>query len=87
MSDKTAPHGIVRRRDPYALRPPTPCRICGEAIGYRRADLGKTTCIDCQQDLDLTDPPRHTIVPMNKSNYIPITDMAMLAQLNPKRTT
>jgi RNA polymerase-binding transcription factor DksA len=71
----------------YALKPATPCRICGESIDPRRVLLEKTTCLDCQADLDRTEPVKHTIVPLNKSNYIPITDMAMLAQLNPKRTT
>jgi hypothetical protein len=30
---------------------------------------------------------KHTIVPMNKSNYIACFDRATLKQLNPKRTT
>jgi hypothetical protein len=30
---------------------------------------------------------RHTIAPMNKSNYMVFTDASMLKQLNPKRTT
>jgi hypothetical protein len=28
---------------------------------------------------------KHTVVPMNKSNYIAVTDLEMLKQLNPKR--
>ena len=28
----------------------------------------------------------YTIAPLNKSNYVCITDMTMLKQLNPKRT-
>jgi hypothetical protein len=30
---------------------------------------------------------KFTIAPLNKSNYVCITDMVMLKQLNPKRTT
>jgi hypothetical protein len=30
---------------------------------------------------------KHTIAPLNKSNYIMVTDPTMLKQLNPKRTT
>jgi hypothetical protein len=29
---------------------------------------------------------RHTVAPMNKSNYLLIRDPALLKQLNPKRT-
>jgi hypothetical protein len=29
---------------------------------------------------------RHTVAPMNKSNYMLITDPTLLKQLNPKRT-
>ena len=64
-----------------------PCRICGTDINPLRAALEKTTCIDCQVDLDRTQPVKHTIVPLNKSNYIAVRDLSMLAQLNPKRTT
>jgi hypothetical protein len=30
---------------------------------------------------------KHTIAPMNKSNYMLFTDINLLKQLNPKRTT
>jgi hypothetical protein len=30
---------------------------------------------------------KRTVVPLNKSNYMLFTDMEMLKQLNPKRTT
>lgn len=88
-SNNPAPSGSVpkRKQDPYALKPPKHCRICGDPLPYRRQKLGKTTCLDCQADLDLTEPPQRTIVPLHKSNYIPVTDMETLTQLNPKRTT
>ena len=30
---------------------------------------------------------KHTIAPLNKSNYMYISDLSQLKQLNPKRTT
>jgi hypothetical protein len=30
---------------------------------------------------------KHTVAPMNKSNYMLFTDASLLKQLNPKRTT
>lgn len=58
---------------------------CGEEIEPRRWDLGYRTCMECgEQEAKLR---KHTIVPMNKSNYILVTDMEILKQLNPKRTT
>ena len=64
-----------------------PCRICGDAIPPARANLSKTTCIDCQIDIERQQPTKHTIVPLNKSNYIAVTDLSLLKQLNPKYTT
>jgi len=75
-------------RNPYALKPAKPCRICGEAIGYARAALEKTTCLDCQADLDRTDPVQHCIaIPYNKGAYQYIHNPADLFGTNPKRTT
>ena len=85
MSDKTVPRGIVRK-DPYATLPPKPCRICGEAIQPARARLEKTTCIDCQADLDLSEPTQHLIaIPYNKGAYQYIHNPADLFGTNPKQ--
>lgn len=46
--------------------------------------LGYNTCLPCG-DKEAR-KVRHTIVPMNKSNYIVVTDVTILRQLNPKRT-
>ena len=43
------------------------------------------TCHKCGEIL--AKDKRHTIAPINKSNYMVITDLEMLKQLNPKRTT
>lgn len=58
------------------------CR-CGEVIHKRRASLGYTLCIRCGERE--ASRSRHCIVPMNKSNYVVVTDVSLLKQLNPKR--
>jgi ribosomal protein L37AE/L43A len=59
------------------------CRLCGEAFDVRRADIGHDTCMDCGEwEAKKT---RHCVVPMNKSNYVVVSDVSLLRQLNPKR--
>jgi ribosomal protein L37AE/L43A len=60
------------------------CHECGEDIDIRRVALGYYKCLECGEQS--ARKVKHTIVPMNKSNYIPITDLSILKQLNPKRT-
>jgi len=59
------------------------CR-CGDDISPRRAALGYTTCLPCgdKQARLVT----WCTVPMNKSNYVVVTDRKELTMLNPKRT-
>ena len=61
------------------------CTCCFfERIPPNRAKLGYNTCMTCGE---LTArKQQHTIVPMNISNYMLVTDMDVLKQLNPKRT-
>ncbi len=63
--------------------------ICTGCYGVRveppRLRLGYTTCMTCGEKAARA--VKHTIVPMNKSNYIACFDRATLKQLNPKRTT
>lgn len=47
--------------------------------------LGYTTCMPCGEKAARA--VKHTIAPLNKSNYVMVTDLTMLKQLNPKRTT
>jgi hypothetical protein len=61
------------------------CRECGEAIPKGRADLGYRLCLEHGDEVAKS--RRFTIAPLNKSNYVCITDITMLKQLNPKRTT
>jgi hypothetical protein len=67
------------------------CQECwGGTVALAREKLlrkqGKRiTCMECGERL--AKEVKHTIVPMNKSNYIPVTNYEILKQLNPKRTT
>ena len=61
------------------------CKVCGEQINPKRYALGYKTCLECGDEQ--AHKRKHTIVPMNKSNYIPVTNYEILKQLNPKRTT
>ena len=61
------------------------CKLCGEEYDLARLDIGYAVCLDCGDEI--AKHKVYTIAPLNKSNYICITDMAMLKQLNPKRTT
>jgi len=61
------------------------CTTCYyERVPPMRAKLGYRSCLSCGE-LTATQH-KHTIVPMNKSNYMLVTDMDILKQLNPKRT-
>lgn len=62
----------------------TTCR-CGDTVNPLRAKLGYPTCLPCGETA--ARKIRHTVAPLNKSNYILINDPTLLKQLNPKRTT
>lgn len=61
------------------------CKQCYTPFSVERFRLGYTTCLSCG------DKQAHAVTyctaPINKSNYMLITNRADLAQLNPKRTT
>ncbi len=61
------------------------CKDCYDPFPVERFRLGYTTCLACgdKQARAVT----HCTAPINKSNYMLITNHAELAQLNPKRTT
>jgi ribosomal protein L37AE/L43A len=61
------------------------CKMCGDDFAKERFSLGYAVCMPCGNDL--AKERKFTIAPLNKSNYVCITDLAMLKQLNPKRTT
>jgi len=62
------------------------CVSCGEIFSAKRRNLGYKLCLDCGEQKAKT--RRFTVVPMNKSNYMLVsdTDTETLKQLNPKRT-
>lgn len=60
------------------------CR-CGEVVPPLRAQLGYRTCLSCGETQ--ARQHRHTVAPLNKSNYMLFTDPELLKQLNPKRTS
>jgi ribosomal protein L37AE/L43A len=61
------------------------CKLCGMGYEAERLAIGYAVCMPCGDDL--ANKVVRTVAPINKSNYMMITDMAMLKQLNPKRTT
>lgn len=61
------------------------CKMCGDIYALERMKLGFAFCLSCGDEV--ARERKFTIAPLNKSNYVCITDMAMLKQLNPKRTT
>lgn len=59
------------------------CTNCGEQFSNRRLDLGYRTCLPCGDDVART--IRWLAAPINKSNYVLISDINDLKGLNPKR--
>lgn len=60
------------------------CRLCNKPYSPARKQLGIDTCFKCGE-LEAKQV-RHTIAPLNKSNYM-VLSPDELKQLNPKRTT
>ena len=61
------------------------CLRCGDEVPDGRAMLGYDSCLPCGEHY--ARKRKHCIVPMNKSNYMVVSDPEMLKQLNPKRTS
>jgi hypothetical protein len=61
------------------------CFKCSKPYPDERKVLGYSVCLVCGDEL--AHERKHTIAPMNKSNYMLFTDASLLKQLNPKRTT
>jgi hypothetical protein len=61
------------------------CLLCGDTFKWARFQLGYKLCLDCGDDA--AHKVKHTIAPLNKSNYMYISNLETLKQLNPKRTT
>jgi ribosomal protein L37AE/L43A len=62
------------------------CTECyAERVPTARSKLGYKTCMSCGETAARA--VKHTVAPMNKSNYMLFTDINLLKQLNPKRTS
>jgi hypothetical protein len=59
------------------------CTNCGDHYSDRRLNLGYNTCLPCGDHVAQT--IRWLAAPINKSNYILISDLEDLKRLNPKR--
>lgn len=58
------------------------CINCSDEVNPRRFHLGYRTCLPCG-DRDAK-AVKHTIVPLHKSNYIPVFNRADLIGINSK---
>lgn len=56
------------------------CTECGDYVAVLRWRLGYKTCLSCGEKE--AKKVRHTVAPMPKSNYILISDPALLRGLN-----
>ena len=56
------------------------CPECGGYVAHPRYKLGYRTCLQCGEAA--AKQVKHCIVPMPKSNYVVVTDMALLIGLN-----
>ena len=56
----------------------TACHI--EEVAAKRSEAGYRTCLRCGEVA--AKQVRHTIVPMHKSNYVVVSDRALLKCLN-----
>jgi ribosomal protein L37AE/L43A len=63
------------------------CKLCGITYAAERLAIGYAVCCPCGDEIAKKVNTKRTVVPMNKSNYMMVTDMTILKQLNPKRTT
>ncbi len=59
------------------------CKVCDNVISPpRRASLGYDTCLSCG-DKEAKQKV-HTVVPMHKSNYVLVTNLSELVNINTK---
>lgn len=58
------------------------CRQCGVEMDSRRSMLGYATCMECGEADAVKARLSWCVVPMPKSNYILVTDPALLLGLN-----
>jgi hypothetical protein len=61
------------------------CKLCGDVYAEERFRIGYAICMPCGDEV--ANKVVRCVVPQNKSNYQLVTDLNILKQLNPKRTT
>ena len=59
--------------------------MCGDVVANKRSALGYKLCLLCGDKM--AHQRKFTVACNNKQGYELITDLSMLKQLNPKRTT
>ena len=59
------------------------CCECGDIYPPKRLSLGYRTCLPCGDNA--AKQVKHTTAPLNKSNYVVVSNPAELSMLNPKR--
>jgi len=59
--------------------------MCGDVVAHKRSALGYKLCLLCGDEM--AHQRKFTVACNNKQGYELITDLSMLKQLNPKRTT
>jgi ribosomal protein L37AE/L43A len=59
------------------------CKLCDESYSLERMKIGYAVCLLCGDEI--AKERKFTIVPMHKSNYVAVTYVVDLKQLNPKR--
>lgn len=63
------------------------CPNCGADVAPARVHLGYKHCMECGETRAQEARMGWCVAPLNKSNYILVTNPEELKQLNPKRTT
>jgi ribosomal protein L37AE/L43A len=63
------------------------CPNCGSDVAPARVHLGYKHCMECGETQAREVRMTWCVAPLNKSNYILVTNPEELKQLNPKRTT
>lgn len=58
------------------------CTHCGDAVHPARWAIGRYTCLACGEQDAKQERKGWTVAPLPKSNYILITDPALLVGLN-----
>ena len=63
------------------------CISCGDEYDKARYDIGYRVCLECGEGKARNARKSWCIANISKSNYMLITQIETLSQLNPKRTT